>query len=63
MSPNMIRTNKLKWLVPALAAIGTPFAICAAGPARALAQALAERLGDGTILAVAAAANALTVIP
>jgi hypothetical protein len=63
MIQTMIRTNKLKLLVSAAAALGAPFAFFAAVPACRLAQAFAERLGDGTILAVAAAANALTVVP
>jgi hypothetical protein len=60
MIQNLIRSKKLQWLVPAL---GVPFALFAAGPVKEIAEAAVERLGDGTILAFAAAANALTVIP
>ena len=58
----MVHTKKL-WMVPVAAAIGVPLALLAAGPAKEIAEAAVERLGDGTILAFAAAANALTVIP
>jgi hypothetical protein len=63
MNPTMVRSKKLQWLVPVIAAIGAPIALCIAGPARQIAEAAVEHLGDGTILAFAAAANALTVIP
>jgi len=59
MIENMIQSKKLKWLVPA---VGVPFALFAI-PVKEIAQAALERLGDGTILAFAAAANALTLIP
>ena len=62
MNQNMVRT-KLKWIAPVAAAIGAPLALFVAGPAKEIAEAAVVRLGDGSLLAFAAAANALTVIP
>ena len=63
MNQHMVRSKKLQWLVPVAAALGVPLAVYIAGPAKQIAEAAVERLGDGTILAFAAAANALTLIP
>jgi hypothetical protein len=62
MNRLMVRCKRLHWLVPVAAALAAPLAVLVAGPAKDIAAAL-ERLGDGTILALAAAANALTVVP
>jgi arginine repressor len=53
MKDVMVRCKTLQWLIPVATAIG---------PAQDIAEAFG-RFGDGTILALAAAANALTVIP
>jgi hypothetical protein len=62
MKDVMVRCKTLQWLIPVATAIGVPLALLAAGPAQDIAEAFG-RFGDGTILALAAAANALTVIP
>jgi hypothetical protein len=51
MNTSMVRTMKLSWLIPLGAAVGAPLAL------------LAARFDDGTILAFAAAANALALVP
>ncbi len=57
-----MQTKKLEWLVTVATAIGAPLALLFASCAKEIAEAV-DRLGDGTILAIAAATNALTVIP
>jgi hypothetical protein len=58
----MVRFKKLDWVFPLAAALGVPLALVSAGSAREIADAVG-RIGNGAILALAAATNALTVIP
>ena len=55
-----MRTRKLDWIVTA--AVGAPLAILFAACAKDIADALGH-IGDGSLLALAAAANALTLVP
>lgn len=57
---NFMRTHKLDWLIAA--AVGAPLAILFAACAKDIADALGH-IGDGSLLALAAAANALTLVP
>jgi len=57
-----MRTKKLEWLITIAAAIAGPLAVLSTDSAKDIADAVG-RLGDGTILALAAATHALTVMP
>ena len=57
-----MQTKKLEWLITIAAAIAGPVAVLSTDSAKDIADAVG-RLGDGTILALAAATHALTVIP
>jgi hypothetical protein len=54
--------RKLEWLITIAAAIAAPLAVFSTSSAREITEAVG-RLGDGTILALAAATHALTVMP
>jgi hypothetical protein len=58
---DLMRT-KLDWMVAVAAAVGAPLAILFAACAKDIADALGH-IGDGSLLALAAAANALTLVP
>lgn len=57
-----MRAKKIEWLVTVAAAIAGPLAVLSSGTAKEIADAVG-RLGDGSILALAAATHALTLIP
>ncbi len=61
MSTHM-SVKKIEWLVTVAAAIAAPLAVFSTGTAKDIADAVG-RLGDGSILALAAATHALTLIP
>jgi hypothetical protein len=54
--------KKLEWLITIAAAMAGPVAVLSTDSAKDIADAVG-RLGDGTILALAAATHALTVMP
>jgi hypothetical protein len=63
MKQDMAHCKKtLDWLISIAAAVGAPLALMWAGSAREIADAF-QGLGNGAILRLVAAANALTVIP